>query len=97
MSCLSHPSKGSASAGDSRVSNGSRRFASYDNLIFVTIEGQRIAPNGAVFGIDHHRRAAGQNEFAVRGRVDQVFASRMSPGFLDYDVVLGDNLVQLRG
>src|SRR5512142_329817 len=95
MSFLSHPSKESASAGDSRVSDCPGRLACYNNLIFVTIEGQRIAPDGAMLGIGNHRRTTSQYELAVGCGVDKFVARRVATRFLDDDVILGDDLVQL--
>src|SRR5512133_3882928 len=97
MSYLFHRSIRSASAGDSRVSDRTRRlFAFYDDSIVATIEGQRIAPNGAMRGVGDHRGATCQHELAVGGGVDELLAGSAASGLLDGDMVLRDDLVQLR-
>src|SRR5512141_542564 len=98
MSYLFHRSIRSASAGDSRVSDRTRRlFAFYDDSIVVTIEGQRIAPDSAMSRVGNHGRTAGQDELAVGGGVDELFAGSAAACILDGDMVLGDDLAQLRG
>jgi hypothetical protein len=68
-------------------------LAFHDDFIVVTIEGQRIAPDGAMRSVSDHRRASRKYKLGVGRCIDEFLARGATACLLNDDVIRCNDLI----